>query len=213
MAIQELFDTLQERVMQQSIYHQLITGAFLLPVLYVIINEFVRSKARIGRLNGPKGLPLIGNLHQIRVNAAEQYRLWSKRYGDVYQIQLGNIPVVVVNTAEAAKVIFGNNSQALASRPEFYTFHKVSSVVVKLSHRLKLIPESNARFCPIQPVLLLVHHHIAIRSSAAERVPHPHSTGHQYRPMFPTWISNQKTSLKSYTTTEKVAASELTPCP
>jgi 3-hydroxyphenylacetate 6-hydroxylase len=128
MAIQELFDTLQERVMQQSACHQLITGVLLLPVLYVIVNEIVRSNARIGRLNGPKGLPLIGNLHQIRVNAAEQYRQWSKKYGAVYQVQLGNVPVVVVNTAEAAKVIFGNNSQALASRPEFYTFHKVSPV-------------------------------------------------------------------------------------
>lgn len=127
MAIQELFDALQERVMRQSGYHRLITGVILLPVLYVIINEFIRSKARIGRLNGPKGLPLIGNLYQIRVNAAEQYRQWSKKYGAVYQIQLGNVPVVVVNTAEAAKVIFGNNSQALASRPEFYTFHKVCS--------------------------------------------------------------------------------------
>lgn len=140
MAIQELFDTLQERVMQQSGYHRLITGVILLPVLYLIINEFIRSKARLGRLNGPKGLPLIGNLYQIRVNAAEQYRQWSKKYGAVYQIQLGNVPVVVVNTAEAAKVIFGNNSQALASRPEFYTFHKVSSaLLVAICHKLELI--------------------------------------------------------------------------
>lgn len=129
MAIQELFVTLQDRIAHQSGYHRLITGVLLLPILYVILNEFVRSKARIGRLNGPRGLPLIGNLFQIRVNAAEQYRQWSKKYGDVYQIQLGNIPVVVVNTAAAAKVIFGNNSQALASRPEFYTFHKVSHVL------------------------------------------------------------------------------------
>lgn len=125
MAIQELLDTLQERLSQQPGWQQLITGILLLPTLYIIVNEFVRSNARISNLKGPKGLPLVGNLHQIRVNAAEQYRQWSKKYGGVYQIQLGNIPVIVVNTAEAAKVIFGNNSQALASRPEFYTFHKV----------------------------------------------------------------------------------------
>ncbi|KAI5201683.1 cytochrome P450, partial [Aureobasidium subglaciale] len=53
------------------------------------------------------------------------YREWSKTYGDVYQIQLGNIPVIVCNSAEACRVIFGHFSQALSSRPVFYTFHKV----------------------------------------------------------------------------------------
>ena len=72
-------------------------------------------------------MPLIGNLAQIRVNAAEQYRIWSKAHGPVYQIMLGNVPVVVVNSAASAKVLFGQNAQALSSRPEFYTFHKVSS--------------------------------------------------------------------------------------
>lgn len=41
---------------------------------------------------------------------------------------LGNVPVVVVNSAASAKVLFGQNAQALSSRPEFYTFHKVSSI-------------------------------------------------------------------------------------
>lgn len=98
---------------------------FAVPLLYIIINEFIRSSARIPGVGGPRGIPLIGNLAQIRQNAAEQYRLWSKTYGAVYQIQLGNVPVIVVNSAAAAKVLFGHNAQALSSRPEFYTFHKV----------------------------------------------------------------------------------------
>lgn len=76
-------------------------------------------------MKGPSGLPLIGNLWDIRVNAAEKYREWARRFGDVYQIQLGNIPVVVINSASAARTIFGQNAQAMSSRPEFYTFHKV----------------------------------------------------------------------------------------
>ncbi|KAJ6789232.1 hypothetical protein PWT90_05076 [Aphanocladium album] len=98
----------------------------LAPVVYLIINEFIRHNARIGQLKGPRGLPVIGNLWDIRVNAAEKYRDWAKTFGDVYQIQLGNIPVVVINSAVAAKTLFGQNLQAMSSRPEFYTFHKVS---------------------------------------------------------------------------------------
>lgn len=125
MAIATAVASLQGRVIQYP-WHSLGVAAILAPLLYVILNEFIRSSARVKGLKGPTGLPLIGNLAQIRVNAAEQYRAWSKKFGAVYQIQLGNIPVVVVNSAASAKVLFGQNAQALSSRPEFYTFHKVS---------------------------------------------------------------------------------------
>jgi len=125
MAIVAILHLIQERVLG-GVIAQLTAGFVLIPILYIIYNEFLRRNARIPTLKGPSGLPLIGNLHQIRTNAAEQYRKWAKSYGGVYQIQLGNIPIVVVNTAAAAKVIFGQNAQALSSRPEFYTFHKVN---------------------------------------------------------------------------------------
>jgi 3-hydroxyphenylacetate 6-hydroxylase len=125
MAIATVLSALQGRVIQ-SPWQSLGIATLILPFLYAIINEFVRSSARVKGMQGPTGLPLIGNLAQIRTNAAEQYRIWSRNFGPVYQIQLGNIPVVVVNSAAAAKVLFGHNAQALSSRPEFYTFHKVS---------------------------------------------------------------------------------------
>ncbi|KAJ5112972.1 hypothetical protein N7456_001506 [Penicillium angulare] len=126
MAIASTLIALQGQVIQHP-WHALGITAFVLPILYVILNEFIRASARVRGLNGPRGLPLIGNLAQIRVNAAEQYRIWSRKFGAVYQIQLGNIPVVVVNSAASAKVLFGQNAQALSSRPEFYTFHKIVS--------------------------------------------------------------------------------------
>lgn len=124
MAIATVLRSLQSTLFE-SPGQSLAVVAIVVPVLYVIINEFIRSSARVKGIKGPGGLPLIGNLAQIRKNASEQYRLWSKTFGPVYQIQLGNIPVIVVNSAASAKVLFGQNAQALSSRPEFYTFHKV----------------------------------------------------------------------------------------
>ncbi|KAJ9646091.1 hypothetical protein H2204_000753 [Knufia peltigerae] len=90
--------------------------------------ELVRWWARVPGFCGPPGKPIVGNLWQIRRHdAPEQYRQWSKKYGPVYQIQLGNIPVLVVNSAAAAKAIFNQHSHATSSRPEFYTFHKIIS--------------------------------------------------------------------------------------
>ncbi|OQE14248.1 hypothetical protein PENFLA_c039G02150 [Penicillium flavigenum] len=126
MAIAAALASLQGSVIEYP-YHSLAAAAVLVPILYVILNEFIRDAARVKGMKGPRGLPLIGNLAQIRRDAAEQYRLWSKKHGAVYQIQLGNIPVVVVNSAASAKVLFGQNAQALSSRPETYTFHKIVS--------------------------------------------------------------------------------------
>lgn len=78
-------------------------------------------------MQGPPGLPLIGNLLATRTNAAVQYKAWAKTYGDVYQVQMGNVPIVVVNSAKAAKALWVGQSQALSSRPVTYTFHKVIS--------------------------------------------------------------------------------------
>jgi 3-hydroxyphenylacetate 6-hydroxylase len=97
-----------------------------IPISYIISNEFTRYSRRIKGFSGPTNWPLVGNIPDIKYNAAEKYREWSKTYGAVYQIQLGNEPVIVVNSAEAARKIFGGNSQALSSRPVFWTFHKVS---------------------------------------------------------------------------------------
>ena len=129
MTIANLLLSLTHQVQENKGQSLLIT-LFIAPLVYVFINEIIRSNARISNLRGPSGLPLIGNIRDIKVNASEKYREWAKKYGPVYQIQLGNIPIVVVNSAAAARTIFGANAQALSSRPEFYTFHKVRTWTV-----------------------------------------------------------------------------------
>ncbi|KAF5020452.1 hypothetical protein F66182_7531 [Fusarium sp. NRRL 66182] len=126
MTIANLLLSLDNHVRENK-SQSLLATLFIVPLVYVLVNELIRYNARISNLKGPPGLPLIGNIWDIHINAAEKYREWAKKYGHVYQIQLGNIPIVVVNSAGAAKTIFGSNAQALSSRPEFYTFHKVLS--------------------------------------------------------------------------------------
>jgi hypothetical protein len=104
-------------------------AVLILFAILFLIYEGVRWSARIPDFVGPPGVPVYGNLLQSHnKDAPKQYRDWSYKYGSVYQIQLGNIPILVINTAAAAKKILTQNSHATASRPEFYTFHKVCSV-------------------------------------------------------------------------------------
>ncbi|KAH6976171.1 cytochrome P450 [Ilyonectria robusta] len=126
MTIASLLLSLNDYV-RQSPGESILVSIVLAPIIYLFINEIVRNNARISNMKGPSGLPVIGNLWDIRVNAADKYREWSKKFGEVYQIQLGNVPVVVINSAGAARDIFGKHAQAFSSRPEFYTFHKILS--------------------------------------------------------------------------------------
>lgn len=123
------FHEVPPRIVSQFISHPLESLLVSLPVtllIYIVINELIRYRARVPGMNGPLGLPLIGNLLSIRSNAAAQYKEWSEKYGDVYQVQMGNVPVVVVNSAKASKALWVGQAQALSSRPVTYTFHKAS---------------------------------------------------------------------------------------
>ena len=93
----------------------------------LIVYEYYRWSLRIPGFRGPRGVPVYGNLLQISGRDAPlQYQTWSKTYGAVFQVQLGNVPILVMNTAAAARQILAGNQAATASRPEMYTFHKVS---------------------------------------------------------------------------------------
>ncbi|MFL7867764.1 MAG: cytochrome P450, partial [Anaerolineales bacterium] len=63
-------------------------------------------------LPGPSGLPVVGNMHQIKV---EKFHLileeWYRKYGDMYQFRLGPDRVVVIADPEIAHKI-------LKARPE-----------------------------------------------------------------------------------------------
>ena len=99
-----------------------------------LLYEYLRAVARIPKFGGPRGLVIVGNLWDIRNrDAPEVYRKWSLKHGPVYQIQLGHIPILIINTAAAARAILIQNSHATASRPEFYTFHKVCYALTSLS--------------------------------------------------------------------------------
>ena len=121
-------------VLSKMVSHPFLLLSLLPPALllsYLIINELLRYSARNRGFPGPPNRFLVGNLPDIAGNAPENFRKWVPKYGDVFEIQLGNIPILVINSAAAAKELFGHQSHALSSRPVFYTFHKVCIIPFK----------------------------------------------------------------------------------
>ena len=116
--------TLTMLLLDPSLPTSILTLISVIFILSFFWYETGRKRLRVPHLSGPPGLPVVGNLFGIKRNAAEQFRKWSQYYGDVFQIQLGHIPVVVVNSAASTKAIFSGHSNALSSRPTFFTFHQ-----------------------------------------------------------------------------------------
>ena len=96
---------------------------------YFVITEVLRIRARLPNIGGPRGLPIVGNLHQLGPDPSERLRQWGEKYGGVYQIMMGNMPVVVFTSMKAAKEVFIGQGGALVDRPRFHTFHGVLSTV------------------------------------------------------------------------------------
>lgn len=105
------------------LYYTVILPTLAL-LLYVLGSEITRYLSRVPNLPGPRGLPIVGSLPWLwgKVHA-EQFRIWSQQYGDVFQVQLGERAAVVVNSASAARALFLGQREAMNSRPLFYVLH------------------------------------------------------------------------------------------
>uniref|UniRef100_A0A670Y556 Cytochrome P450 1A n=1 Tax=Pseudonaja textilis TaxID=8673 RepID=A0A670Y556_PSETE len=71
---------------------------------------------------GPWSLPILGNLLQLGDHPYVFFDQMRKKYGDVFQIQLGMVPVVVVNGLHAARHVLLKDGESFAGRPDILSF-------------------------------------------------------------------------------------------
>ncbi|RDX67571.1 Cytochrome P450 71B34, partial [Mucuna pruriens] len=76
---------------------------------------------------GPRGLPIIGNLHQLN-NSSLYLQLWqlSKKYGPLFSLQLGLRPAIVVSSPKLAKEVMKDHDLECCGRPKLLGQQKLS---------------------------------------------------------------------------------------
>lgn len=79
------------------------------------------------RLPGPKPLPIIGNVLEMGSRPYLSLTAMSKRYGDVFQIQIGMRPVVVLSGNETVRQALIKQGDEFASRPDLYSFRFINN--------------------------------------------------------------------------------------
>ncbi|XP_077200902.1 cytochrome P450 1A1-like [Paroedura picta] len=95
------------------------TMASILISIWILITIKTRKHPL---LPGPWALPVVGNLLQLGEHPYISFDHMRKKYGDVFQIKLGMVPVVVVNGFDNVKQVLMRDGESFAGRPDMHTF-------------------------------------------------------------------------------------------
>ncbi|CAI8605286.1 unnamed protein product [Vicia faba] len=91
---------------------------------------------------GPRGLPIIGNLHQLGQKPHQTLTTLSKTHGPIMTLKLGQITTIVMSSSQTAKSVLQINDQYLSNRtvPDAMrgsNHHNYSLPFIPLSQRWK----------------------------------------------------------------------------
>ncbi|KAK2756658.1 hypothetical protein FQN54_005103 [Arachnomyces sp. PD_36] len=74
-------------------------------------------------LSGPSGLPIVGSLLELSNGHVPKIAEWTRKYGDVIRVSLGEREAVLISTREALSKTIIKQGAAYQSRPTFKLFH------------------------------------------------------------------------------------------
>lgn len=96
-------------------------------LVYLVVRSF-RSELPEGlrHLPGPRALPIIGNVLEMGKKPHLSLTAMRERYGDVFQIQIGMRPVIVLSGSETVRQALVKQGEEFASRPDLYSFSFIS---------------------------------------------------------------------------------------
>ncbi|CAL0306177.1 unnamed protein product [Lupinus luteus] len=99
-----------------------------IPLLLLLFFQKPRSIKYPCPPPGPRGLPIIGNLHQLNNSSILHVQLWqlAKKYGPLFSLQLGLRPAIVVSSPKLAKEVLKNHGLVFSGRPSLYGQQKLS---------------------------------------------------------------------------------------
>uniref|UniRef100_A0A1W7HBS0 Cytochrome P450 n=1 Tax=Scoparia dulcis TaxID=107240 RepID=A0A1W7HBS0_SCODU len=97
---------------------------FTILTLFISYKLFQRFRFKLPP--GPRPLPVVGNLYDLKPVLVRCFTEWSHTYGPIFSVYLGSHLSIVVNSAELAKEVLKDNDQQLANRNRTRQINKFS---------------------------------------------------------------------------------------
>ncbi|CAI0440755.1 unnamed protein product [Linum tenue] len=96
------------------------TSVFLVSIWTCVVKRPPSSPPAARLPPGPWALPLVGNLHQMALGSSLPHRRLrdlARQYGPVMRLRFGEVPIVVVSSAEWAQLFLQAHDASFAARP------------------------------------------------------------------------------------------------
>ena len=101
--------------------------------VFYLLQELLRAKKRKRFPPGPKGLPILGNIHLLGKNPHQDLYHLAQKHGPIMYLQLGFVPAIIVSSPEAAEKFLKTHDLVFASRPYnqavWYVTHQQRNLV------------------------------------------------------------------------------------
>ncbi|KAF5309392.1 hypothetical protein D9619_012297 [Psilocybe cf. subviscida] len=95
-----------------------VTMSLVGGLVLCLISVLTVSQSRKTGIPGPKGLPIIGNAHQMpSYRPWLVFSAWKKLYGNIIHLNVLGKPIIVVNSAKIAQDLMDKRSSIYSDRP------------------------------------------------------------------------------------------------
>ncbi|XP_044135480.1 cytochrome P450 1A1 [Bufo gargarizans] len=105
---------------------EVLVASVIFSIVFLLIKSYSKNVPKGTKpLPGPTPWPLIGNLLSIGKNPHISLSKMNETYGDVFQIQIGTKPVLVLNGLETLRQALLKQGDVFSARPDLFTFRLI----------------------------------------------------------------------------------------
>ncbi|TFY59669.1 hypothetical protein EVG20_g7696 [Dentipellis fragilis] len=87
-------------------------------VLCVFVVRYIQAQGPFHKVPpGPQGLPIVGNLFQLRGDLLSVFKKWQRAFGDLVYLNVAGQPMLIISSGKIATDLFDRRSANYSERP------------------------------------------------------------------------------------------------
>ncbi|KAL3835263.1 hypothetical protein ACJIZ3_009999 [Penstemon smallii] len=115
----------QQQQIDEFMLHPFLFSLISLFSIYILTKWLFKNSSKKTLPPSPTKLPILGNLHQLIKSTHRSLQSLGRKYGSVMLLHLGSTPVIIVQSADAAREIMKTHDLSFANKPTSNTIRRL----------------------------------------------------------------------------------------